>query len=291
MSQNKLSLGDFTVYGLRDGFFHLDGGAMFGVVPKVLWQKVYKPDSLNRIRLGLNSTLIDTRDKLVLVDTGIGENLHKKIYDYYSVEREPGLVGALEQRGYSADDIDFVINTHLHFDHCGGNTVRNQEGDFVPTFPKAQYIIQKGEWEKALDPGARDKPSYVKSAFLPLKEHGQLNLVAGEHRVTKGVSLMLTGGHTSSHQIVKAESQGQILYFMGDMIPTSSHVHLPYVMSYDLYPVKTLENKEKFLKKAVEKDWIIALNHDPEYFFGKINKPGKKFEFSPISPIKNLGNS
>jgi glyoxylase-like metal-dependent hydrolase (beta-lactamase superfamily II) len=283
MSLNKISLGKFTVYGLRDGFFRLDGGAMFGVVPKVLWEKVYKPDSLNRIKLGLNSLLIDNQDKLILVDTGIGENLQKKIYDHYSVEREPGLVGALEQRGYSPDDIDFVINTHLHFDHCGGNTFMNQQGKFVPTFPHAQYIVQKGEWKNALDPGARDRPSYIKSAFVPLKEYGQLKLVEGDSPVSDGITVLLTEGHTSSHQIIKVESKGEILYFLGDMIPTSSHVNLPYVMSYDLYPVKTLENKEKFLKQAVENDWIIALNHDPEYFFGTISKPGKKFEFSPLS--------
>ncbi|MFW6140458.1 MAG: MBL fold metallo-hydrolase [Acidobacteriota bacterium] len=282
MSLNKISLGKFTVYGLRDGFFHLDGGAMFGVVPKVLWQKVYKPDSLNRVKLGLNSILIDTKDKLILVDTGIGENLKKKIYDYYSVEREPGLVGTLERKGYSPDDIDYVINTHLHFDHCGGNTFMDPQGKFVPTFPNAKYIVQKGEWENALDPGARDRPSYIKSTFLPLKEYGQLNLVEGDSRITKGVFVMLTPGHTSFHQIIKVEGEGEILYFMGDMIPTSSHVNLPYVMSYDLYPVKTLENKEKYLKQAVENDWIIALNHDPEYFFGRISRPEKKFIFNPL---------
>jgi glyoxylase-like metal-dependent hydrolase (beta-lactamase superfamily II) len=282
MSLNKISLGNFTVYGLRDGFFHLDGGAMFGVVPKVLWEKVYKPDSLNRIKLGLNSLLIDTQDKLILIDTGIGEDLQKKIYDYYSVEREPGLVGELENRGYAAKDIDFVINTHLHFDHCGGNTYMDQHGKFVPTFSNARYVIQKGEWETAMDPGARDRPSYVRSAFLPIKEHGQLDMVEGDSRIIDGVSVMMTEGHTSSHQIVKVESGGDILFFLGDLIPTSSHVNLPYVMSYDLYPVKTLESKEKFLKQAVENDWIIALNHDPEYFFGKISKPDKKFIFNPL---------
>jgi glyoxylase-like metal-dependent hydrolase (beta-lactamase superfamily II) len=282
MSLNKLSLGRFIVYGLRDGFFHLDGGAMFGVVPKVLWKKEYQPDSLNRIKLGLNSILIDTRNKLILVETGIGENLHKKIYEHYSVEKEPGLVGSIKERGYSPDDIDFVINTHLHFDHSGGNTIKNQEGDFVPTFPNAQYIIQRGEWEKALDPGARDRPSYIKSAFLPIKKHGQLNLVEGDSQVTPGVNVILAEGHTSYHQIVKVESEGEVLFFMGDMIPTSSHVNLPYVMSYDLYPVKTLENKEKFLEKAVENNWILALNHDPEYFFGKISKTDKKFIFNPL---------
>ncbi len=282
MSLNKLTLGNFTVYGIRDGFFYLDGGAMFGVVPKVLWEKVYKADSLNRIKLGLNSILIDTREKRVLVDTGIGENLRKKIYEYYSVQREPGLVGALKQKGYSAEEVDYVINTHLHFDHCGGNTYKNEKGEFVPTFPNARYVIQKGEWENALDPGARDRPSYDKNSFLPLKEYGNLNLLDGDSNVTNGVQVVLAEGHTSSHQVVKVESGKKTLYFLGDMIPTASHVNLPYVMSYDLYPIKTLENKEKFLKKALQNDWIIALNHDPEYFFGTISKSGKKYVFNPL---------
>jgi glyoxylase-like metal-dependent hydrolase (beta-lactamase superfamily II) len=283
MSLNKISIGKFIVHGLRDGFFYLDGGAMFGVVPRVLWEKVYKPDSLNRIKLGLNSILIDTSEKVVLVDTGIGENLKKKAYEYYSVEQKPGLVGELKQKGYSPEDIDYVINTHLHFDHCGGNTARNEKGELVPTFPNAKYVIQRGEWEKAVDPGARDRPSYDKNSFLPLKQQGKLSLVEGNSEVIRGVQVVLAEGHTLFHQIVKVESQGEILYFLGDLIPTSSHVNLPYVMSYDLYPVKTLESKEKFLQQAVKKNWIVALNHDPEYFFGTILKSEKKFLFSPLN--------
>jgi glyoxylase-like metal-dependent hydrolase (beta-lactamase superfamily II) len=282
MEINKLTVGDFTVYGLRDGFFYLDGGAMFGVVPKILWEKVYKPDSLNRIKMSLNSLLIETQEKLVLVETGIGENLREKAAQHYSIERKPGLLGELQQKGYSAGDIDYVINTHLHFDHCGGNTYKNEQGKFVPTFPNAEYVVQKGEWEDALDPGSRDRPSYDKNNFLPLKEHRQLKLVDGDTDVTEGVKVVLTEGHTSSHQCVKVESKGKVLFFMGDLIPSSSHVHLPYVMSYDLYPVKTLENKEKFLQRAEREHWIIALNHDPEYFFGTISRTEKKYIFSPL---------
>ncbi|MBD3413710.1 MAG: MBL fold metallo-hydrolase [Candidatus Aminicenantes bacterium] len=283
MSLNKLSLGTFEVHGLRDGFFHLDGGAMFGVVPKVLWEKTFEADSLNRIKLGLNSILVDTGEKTILVDTGIGKNLRKKIYEYYSVEQEPGLKGALEQIGYASQDVDFVINTHLHFDHCGGNTTQNNEGEFIPAFPNARYIIQKGEWNNALDPGPRDKPSYDKNSFLPLDLHGQLNLVEGDTEVTPGVQVELAEGHTSSHQLVRVKSGAKTLYFMGDMIPTASHVHLPYVMSYDLYPVKTLKNKEKFLQKALQNQWILALNHDPQHYFGTISKTKKKYEFNPLS--------
>ncbi len=283
MEINKLTVGDFTVYGLRDGFFYLDGGAMFGVVPKILWEKVYKPDSLNRIKMSLNSLLIETKEKLVLVETGIGENLREKAAQHYSIERKQGLLGELQQKGYSAGDIDYVINTHLHFDHCGGNTYKNEQGKFVPAFPNAEYVVQKGEWEDALDPGSRDRPSYDKNNFLPLKEYGQLKLVDGDTDVTEGVKVVLAEGHTSSHQCVKVESKGKVLFFMGDLIPSSSHVHLPYVMSYDLYPVKTLKNKEKFLQQAEREHWIIALNHDPEYFFGTISRTEKKYVFSPLN--------
>ncbi|MCK4363396.1 MAG: MBL fold metallo-hydrolase, partial [Candidatus Aminicenantes bacterium] len=149
MTIDRISLGQFEIYGLRDGFFFLDGGAMFGVVPKTLWEKKFPADEKNRIKLALNSILIKTAKELILVETGIGGDLDPKFYDYYSVERKPGLVLSLEKLGYKAEDIDLVVNTHLHFDHCGGNTSKNEKGEDAPTFPKARYIIQKGEWEDA----------------------------------------------------------------------------------------------------------------------------------------------
>jgi glyoxylase-like metal-dependent hydrolase (beta-lactamase superfamily II) len=283
MTTEKISLGQLEIYGLRDGFFSLDGGAMFGVVPKTLWEKKFPADEKNRIRLALNSILIKTEKALILVETGIGGDLDPKFYDYYSVERKPGLVLSLEKLGYRAEDIDFVINTHLHFDHCGGNTYKNEKGEDVPAFPKARYIIQKGEWEYALHPSERDKPSYLDQFFLPLEKHGLLQLVDGDNEISEGVEVVVVPGHTSRHQCVKVSSEGKVFFFLGDLVPTSAHVGLSYIMSYDLSPQETLESKKKFFEQAIAEDWMLAFNHDPEHFFGKVKKVNNKYTFEPLS--------
>jgi len=282
MSLNRLSFGKFKIYGLRDGFFYLDGGAMFGVVPKVLWEKKYPADKENRIKLGLNSLLIDTGQSLVLIETGVGADLKQKMVEYYSLEREPGLIKALENMGVGVDDIDYVINTHLHFDHCGGNTAKKDSGEFMPVYSQAKYIIQKVEWKNALNPLARDKPSYLPQYFEPLKDNGLLQLEEGISEVTKGVEVIPVSGHTAGHQCVKIYAEDQVIFFLGDLIPTSAHINLPYIMSYDLYPIETLTNKDIYLKQAVEEEWIIALNHDPDYFFGRVAMKNGKYIFIPL---------
>ena len=270
MTSEHLALGTFHVHGLRDGFFWLDGGSMFGVVPKVLWRNIYPADQDNRIRLGLNSLLIDTGRERLLVDTGIGPDLNKRLAEFYSVEREPGLMGELKALGFGGEDIDYVINTHLHFDHCGGNTFRSAEGRFVPSFPKATYVIQKCEWDAGLNPSGRDRPSYLDEYFAPLAEHGQVELVEGNREIVPGVEVVLAEGHTACHQCVRVSSEDKTLFFLGDMVPTSGHVGLPYIMSYDLFPQTTMETKERFLKQAIDEDWIVAFNHDPDIYFGRI---------------------
>jgi len=193
MTTNKLTLNKFKICGLRDGFFSLDGGAMFGVIPKVLWEKKCPADEKNRIKVGLNSILIDNKKDLILVETGIGAQLKQKVYEYYSIQREPGLIASLQKLGVEPEDIDFVINTHLHFDHCGGNTFLNDKGEFVPTFPQAKYIIQKGEWDYAHHPSPRDEASYLSQFFLPLKEHGLLELVEGNTSISPlGILLFIS---------------------------------------------------------------------------------------------------
>jgi len=279
MTINRISLGQFTVYGLRDGYFYLDGGSMFGVVPKILWEKIYTPDEKNRIKMGLNSLLVQTKQDLVLIETGIGPQLDPKFSKFYSVVQSPGLLGELKNLGVNADDIDFVINTHLHFDHCGGNTHRNEKGEYVPTFPKARYVIQRGEWDYALHPCYRDKPSYMSEDFLPLEKFGLLQLVDGDAEIIPGVEVLHASGHTSRHQCVKITSEGKVLFFLGDMVPMSAHVGLSYIMSYDLYPLETLENKEQYFEKAIAEDWIVAFVHDPQHFFGKIGKKEDKYLF------------
>jgi glyoxylase-like metal-dependent hydrolase (beta-lactamase superfamily II) len=282
MSGEKMRLGDFDIYGLRDGFFYLDGGAMFGVVPKTLWEKKCPADPQNRIKLALNSLLVKTPRALVLVETGIGTKFDQKFRGIYCVEKDPGLLASLSALGFEPGDIDFVINTHLHFDHCGGNTLRNEKGEVVPAFPRARYIIQRGEWEWARHPNEREKSSYLQENFLPLEDYGLVDLADGDSRVTEGVDVVLSPGHTSRHQSVKISSEGKTLFFLGDLVPMSAHIGLPYIMSYDLFPLETLETKKKFYEQAATEDWILAFVHDPLHYFGKVAKKNNKYEFLPL---------
>jgi glyoxylase-like metal-dependent hydrolase (beta-lactamase superfamily II) len=282
MISDRFRLGDFDVYGLRDGFFHLDGGAMFGVVPKTLWEKKCPADAHNRIRLALNSLLIKTPGAVVLVETGIGSKLGAKLSAVYGVEQDPGLLGSLVRLGFAPEDIDFVINTHLHFDHCGGNTVRNERDEIVPAFPRARYIIQKGEWEWALNPHEREKGSFRSENFRPLAEYGVLDLVDGDSPVTQGIEVLLAPGHTARHQCVKVKSGGKTLAYLGDLVPTSAHIALAYGMSYDLHPLENLETKRTLYEQALAEDWILAFVHDPDHYFGKVRKVNRKYEFQPL---------
>ena len=282
MTIARIRRGDCDVFGLREGYFLLDGGAMFGVVPKTLWEKVCRSDEKNRIRLGLNSLVIRTPRAVVLVETGIGSKTSQKFAGIYCVETEPGLVPALAAAGFRPDDIDFVINTHLHFDHCGGNTRWDDAGRAVPTFPRARYIIQRGEWEAALSPNERDKTSYLPENFVPLQEAGLVDLVDGDREVTPGVDVVLSPGHTRRHQSVLVRSGGQTLYFLGDLVPTAAHVRLPYIMSYDLYPADTLETRKRLYEQAIAGDWVLGFVHDPLHFFGKVRKTDSRFEFAAI---------
>ncbi len=278
----KLSLGKFNIYGLREGFFSLDGGAMFGVVPKTLWTKKTPSDDLNRIKIALNSLLIDNGVDLILVETGIGNKFNNKFSDIYSIEIKPGLIPLLNEIGIKPEDINYVINTHLHFDHCGGNTRLNSQGEIVPSFPHAKYIIQKKEWKHALQPNERDKASYLKENFLPLEQFGVVDLIEGQKKISKGVEVIKIPGHTENHQCVKIKTSEDVVFFLGDLVPTSSHIGIPYIMSYDLFPLKTLENKKKVFDQSIKEDWILAFNHDARYFFGKIRKEGEKYKFKPL---------
>lgn len=255
---------------------------MFGVVPKVLWERKAPADEKNRIRLALRSVLIRTGRALVLVETGLGTKTSKKFQDIYEISHDPGLLPSLQKLGFRAEDIDYVINTHLHFDHCGGNTIEQEKGVIVPAFPKARYVIQEGEWYDARHPNVRDQASYLGENFMPLEKSGQLLLVRGDAEITAGVEVILTPGHTASHQSVKITSRGNVLFYLGDLVPSSAHIGLPYVMSYDLYPLETLKTKKKIYDQALAEDWTLAFVHDPIHSFGKIVPVGAKVEFRPL---------
>ncbi|MFN3467298.1 MAG: MBL fold metallo-hydrolase, partial [Candidatus Brocadiales bacterium] len=254
-----------------------------GVVPRVLWEKLCLPDEKNRIAMALGCLLIRTGKRNVLVDTGIGNKGDEKFQRIYGVERNPPLENSLSQYGLTFHDVDMVINTHLHMDHAGGNTFA-WEGRVMPCFPKAKYIVQKGEWEDAVNPNERTRAAYIQENFLPLEESGQLELVEGgratpdkELEIEKGITLLRTGGHTPFHQCVKIESNGQVALFLADLVPMTSHLHLPYIQGYDLYPLETLEAKKRLLGQAVEEKWLVIFQHDPGVEAGYIIKTDGRF--------------
>ncbi len=272
-----MRLGRFSIHTCMDGFFRLDGGAMFGIVPRVLWERTDPPDDKNRILLALRSLLIQTGRANILVDTGIGSKGDQKFRDIYVIERTPPLEGALTAYGLAPQDIDVVINTHLHLDHAGGNTCLGDSGRIVPTFPRAKYIIQKGEWDDATNPDERTRGSYIADDFLPLEGLGVIEFVDGaEIEVEDGVSVIVTGGHTPFHQCVKVESEGETALFLADLVPTASHLPLPYIMSYDLIPQDTLRAKKRLFKQAVEEEWLVIFQHDPRVEAGYLRQEGEK---------------
>jgi glyoxylase-like metal-dependent hydrolase (beta-lactamase superfamily II) len=267
------TVGAARVSVLHDGTIALDGGAMFGVVPRVVWEKRDPPDERNRVTLGLNVALIEAGGKRVLVDTGMGDRWSEKEVRMYRIDRSTTLVGGLRARGLAPEDIDVVVNTHLHFDHAGGNTRR--EGDrVVPTFPRARYVVQRGEWEDARHPHERSRASYRDDDFVPVAEAAQLDLIDGEAEVAPGVRAVPVGGHTTHHQMVVVESGGETLVVPTDLLPTASHLPLPFVMGYDLFPVATLEAKRQLLHAAVEGGWRILFYHDARTPVGRVRREG-----------------
>jgi len=266
-----MKLGKIEIYPVTDGRFRLDGGAMFGVVPKVLWEKCCPADEKNRIQLGLNCLLIRAHGKNILVDTGLGSKVDPKFQDRFAVERRPPLDDSLKKAGLAVEDVHMVINTHLHFDHCGGNTHR-ENGQVVPAFPKAKYFVQRGEYEDAVRANERTRASYLKENFTPVAHVNLWEFLDGDTEVVPGVSVVVTGGHTAHHQAVKIHSEGKTALYLGDLIPTVSHLPLPYVMGYDLYPLQTLEAKRGILDRAFEEKWLLVFEHDPKVQMGYVKK-------------------
>ena len=279
---DRVVIGDIEVIRLLDGTFRVDGGAMFGVVPRTLWAKRAVPDRENRITLALNCFLIRTPETTLLLDTGVGPHVDRRYVDFYSFERDPGLFGALADLCLGPADIDIVVNSHLHFDHCGGNTLRTAEGRWVPAFPKARYVVQRGEWEQALHPVERDKPSYLPARLKPLGESKTLSLLDGDAPVAPGVEAVVVPGHTAFHQSVKIVSGGRTFFYLGDTVPTAAHIDLPYIMSFDLYPVDTFNNKKALLALAAEEGWVVAFSHDLSHPFGTLRRSGKRLDFVPL---------
>jgi glyoxylase-like metal-dependent hydrolase (beta-lactamase superfamily II) len=269
--------GDLEIVPLVDGYFRLDGGAMFGVVPKPLWEKRAPADEQNRIQVALRPLLV-RGERTLIIDAGIGSKMDEKSRRIYGIDRSRTLEQSLAECGLAPADIDIVVATHLHFDHAGGFTTRDASGVISPTFPRARYVIRRGEWDAALHPHERNRASYLQENFAPLADAGAVDFIDDDGPIMQGVRVQRTGGHTMDHQIVILESGGRTAVFAADLIPTTAHVEEPWIMSYDLYPMDTLAFKRAFLREAIEREYLIFFEHDPAIAAGFIReREGRKF--------------
>jgi len=275
---HSFSIGDFRCHTLEAGLQRLDGGAMFGVVPRTLWTRKIEPDDRNRIPLAMRCLLIEHPAGLVLIDTGLGNKEERKFLDIYGVENRasPGptrLEAALRELGHRPGDIAWVINTHLHFDHAGGNTtaeaVPGGGRDVRPTFPNATYVVQEGELRFARNTNERTRASYLPPNFEPVDDQDQWKLVTGDGEILPGISARVTPGHVPWHQSIVIASGGETAVFLGDLIPTSHHMPLPWIMGYDVEPLRTLESRRGLLRDAVTNGWTLIFEHDHRVAMGR----------------------
>jgi len=277
-----MRLGKAELYLVSDGRFLMDGGGHFGLVPKVLWEKVIQPDERNRIPMSLNCLLIISEGKRILVDTGFGDKLSAKDRDIFALEGEKRLLGSLAKLGLGPEDIDIVINTHLHRDHCGGNTCW-QDGEVVPTFPRAQYWIQRLELADALFPNERTRATYLAENFVPLERRGQLRLLFGDTRVTSEVRCVVTRGHTRAHQSVVIESEGKKAIYLGDLSSWALGMErLAWVPAYDVEPLETIETRRRIRQWALEEEVLLIFEHDPRIPMGYLRQERERYKVEPV---------
>jgi glyoxylase-like metal-dependent hydrolase (beta-lactamase superfamily II) len=275
-------IGRWKAYAIQAGGQKLDGGAMFGVVPKPLWERRIPPDARNRIQLGMRCLLIEHESGLVLIDNGAGNKENEKFHDIYGVENggEAGrtqLEDGLRELGVAPSDVALMICTHLHFDHAGGSTTRMPDGQVVPTFPNARYVVQRGEYDYATHTNERTAASYFPHNFVPVFQSGRFDFVDGEREIVSGITVIPTPGHVPFHQGVKLESDGEIAFYLADLVPTTSHLPLPWIMGYDVEPLVTLETKRRILSQAVREEWLMLYEHDAATPWSRVGHDGKAF--------------
>ena len=283
----SFAIGRLKVHAIQAGGQKLDGGAMFGVVPKPLWERRIPADERNRIQLGMRCLLIEHERGLVLIDNGAGNKEGAKFHEIYGVENSGNqgrtqLEDGLQSLGVKTDDIALMIDTHLHFDHAGGNTWVDVAGIIRPTFPNARYVVQRGEYEWATHTNERTAASYFPHNFEPIVAAGQFDFVSGETEVWPGIRLVPTPGHTPHHQSILIESDGAKTLYPADLMPTSAHVPLPWIMGYDVEPMRTLESKRHILRRAVDEDWLLVFEHDASVASGQVVLDGKGYGLRPV---------
>ncbi|MEL6821424.1 MAG: MBL fold metallo-hydrolase [Calditrichota bacterium] len=284
-----MKIGAYQINLIDSGRFRLDGGAMFGVVPRVLWERKMPPDDKNRIHMGANLLFIRSADRKILVDTGMGNKGDEKFLKINAVDHsEHSLEKGLSDLELKPEDITDVILTHLHYDHAGGATYLNNDGELKPTFVNARYYVQRDHFGWAMKPTEKDRASFLKENFIPLQESNQLILVDGETELFPGIRLLPVNGHTTAQQMVQIYSDDVTLLFAGDLLPTSRHVSLPWVMAYDIAPLKTLEEKKHYLHLAADQEWLVVFEHDPEVQCTTIEKTEKGYAPGKIVDINSL---
>jgi glyoxylase-like metal-dependent hydrolase (beta-lactamase superfamily II) len=276
-----VKLGELEFHIISAGQVLLDGGAMFGVIPKPMWEKKVPADARNRITLSMNSLLIHAGGKRVLVETGAGGKMSAKFRDIYGIDG-PFLDEGLRHHGLGPGDIDIVVNTHLHFDHCGGNT-RVERDRVIPAFPNARYLVHRGEYQHALNPTERDRASYLPENYAPVEAAGQWTLLDGELcQVAPGVELVLLPGHTANMFGVKLTGGGQTAFLFGDLVPMTAHLPLPWIMGYDLYPMTTLENKKRWIPEVAREGWLALFAHDGRTPSAYLRERDGQWEAEPV---------
>jgi glyoxylase-like metal-dependent hydrolase (beta-lactamase superfamily II) len=277
-------LGRFTLHTLNGGAQRLDGGAMFGVVPKPLWEKRIPADERNRIPLAMRCLLVETPDALVLIDNGAGNKEDQKFKDIYGIENDGSptiLEDSIRAVGFQPEDIDIMIDTHLHFDHAGGNTFRDSDGQVRLSFPRASYFVQRGEFEWAHKRNERIQASYLPDNFDPVQAEGRFTFLQGAQEIIPGISVLPTPGHTPHHQSVVITSEDETACFLADVIPTSAHLPLPWIMGYDVEPLITLETKRSLLAQARRDKWLLVFEHDPVVGWGYLTDDEKRPALDP----------
>jgi len=251
------------LHAIETGHFKLDGGAMFGVVPKPLWERTNPADEMNRIKMAARSLLIEDGSRLILIDTGMGNKQSEKFFSHYALWGDFNLDSSLKEKGFHRDDITDVVFTHLHFDHCGGAIVRNKKGFYEPAFKNARFWSHKDQWQWAIEPNVREAASFLPENILPIEESGQLNFVQNAKKEL-GFEVLLMDGHTEKQLLPVIQHKGKTIVFAADLIPTIGHLPIPYVMGYDTRPLLTLSEKKRFLATAVDQDYLLFLEHDAE---------------------------
>lgn len=277
-----MQVGDFECLPLSDGTFRLDGGAMFGVVPKVLWERRAPADARNRIALGLRPLLVRAGPHTVLIDAGAGDKYGPKDLEIYQFDARDQLESSLAAVGTTPDDVTLVIATHLHWDHVGGLTTR-RAGEVQPRFPRARHVVRRGEWTTATHPNERTHASYVADDFVPLAQAGLVDFIDEDTEIVPGIRVERTGGHTAHHQIVRIESAGQTAIFAADLIPTCAHVDPPWLLGYDLYPIDSLTAKKRLVAEAAAGEYAIFFEHDPAIRAGIIRLEGDRPRIEPLA--------